>query len=109
MEKPLRSTGPVAVVAVIVLLVGPLLYVLSVGPAVWLYDRGTLGDGGRQAIEVIYLPLEWAASKTGAIAVPVDWYLDLWRTPPEPVPPPAASPPSYASPPAATTSKLPSQ
>jgi hypothetical protein len=109
----MRSLGPVTVMAVILLVVVPLCYVLSAGPAVWLYAHGALGPSGYQVVETIYCPLEWAASKTEVIGTPLTWYVHLWtpaieRPVIEPLPAPATSYSPYASPvPAAATSQLP--
>src|SRR5579872_2122143 len=54
----------------------PLLYVLGIGPYVWLNTRDLLPDELRQ----IYMPVGWLY-KVGPkpIADGIDWYLDPWR------------------------------
>ena len=114
----MRPTGAAAVVAVLVVLFLPVLYVLSIGPAVYLHDRGMLSPSAIGTLEKIYSPLEWAASRSSAIEYPINWYVALWAAPstPMPAPPATAAPvmavapvqspaaaPAYASPPAATS------
>jgi hypothetical protein len=68
--------------AVIVL---PTLYLLSVGPIVWLY-------GGEQNVPewilIVYWPLRLIPSGPEFINKAFSWYLSLWEDPP-------AIPPSY--------------
>src|SRR5262245_48567431 len=75
----MRGGSAVAVVAVMILVVLPLLYVLSAGPAVVLYTRGVLGTGGDRVFETVYSPLEWACQKSDLIGRPTQWYVELWQ------------------------------
>ena len=54
------------------------LYPLSVGPAVWLADRGLLPEGS----QIIYAPVKWAVIQNDAIGDAVSWYVSLWGGPP---------------------------
>jgi hypothetical protein len=103
----MRSGGAVAVVAVLLLVVLPLLYVLSVGPAVWVHESGMLSPGGKHALETIYLPVEWAAYKSQVISTPLMWYIDLWKPAQSPLPAPSLPPTATTTPPAATTPSAP--
>jgi len=80
---------------VLALLLLPVLYVLSIGPALWIVEST---GSGRGAAEVVFMPLTWLHEHT-PLRAPLDWYMDLWdpslpsRPPPvSSVPPPAAAP-----------------
>ncbi len=74
-ERSKRGAAPMVVVGLFLL---PVLYVLSVGPAVWFIEtqprRGTAVDVYR----VVYSPLGWLADNT-PLRGPLYWYVDLWR------------------------------
>jgi hypothetical protein len=83
----------------VALVLAPVLYTLSAGPAVYLVERTGTGD---DAARVVYAPLEWLAENTPLRGLLV-WYIDLWEgmavrkspplaPPPPPVPPPAPVP-----------------
>ena len=63
-----------AVLLVVVLL--PVLYVLSLGPAVLLVDT-TNSDELMAAFVVVYYPLLWLHANTW-LRKPLDAYVDLW-------------------------------
>ena len=89
----MRSSGSIAVVAVLVLLFLPVLYVLSIGPAVFMYDRHMLSPSVASTLETIYSPLEWASNQSKAIEYPLNSYIQLWASrDPSPAPPPATMP-----------------
>src|SRR5262245_24663217 len=92
---PMRSSGAAAVVAVLILLFLPLLYVLSIGPAVWMHDRGMMSPTVTQCADTIYSPLEWASSKSSVSERIIMGYIEWWRPPQPAVPvaPPAPSVP----------------
>jgi len=103
----MRSSGAAAVVAVLVLLFLPLLYVLSIGPAVWLHDRGMMSPTVTQCAQTIYSPLEWAAFRSSVTMQIMEGYLNWWRRPQTLVAPPAPAvplPPPAPTPAAPTTS-----
>lgn len=52
-----------------------LLYVLSCGPAAWLYTHGYLSD---RAIEIFSMPLGWARDFCSPFNRLMDWYIELW-------------------------------
>jgi hypothetical protein len=74
-EAKQRSSPVPAVVATLALLLPP-SYVLSIGPAVWLSDRGINPFG---IIDVLYLPLEWPAEHIPAFSRAIEWYIMLWQ------------------------------
>ena len=73
-----RSSSGASVVTVILLigmLLLPIAYVLSIGPAVWLYDRGWLPD----AVIVVYWPIEALHNYSSICREALDWYVALWQ------------------------------
>ena len=51
-------------------------YVLSIGPSIWLSNRGWLP---RPAIAVLYAPLSWAYERAPAsVQTAADSYIGLW-------------------------------
>ena len=57
-----------------VIVLAPVLYVLSIGPAAAVVSRtGT----GHDAVSVVYYPLGWLHDNT-PLRDPLDWYLELW-------------------------------
>jgi hypothetical protein len=65
-----------ATVGLVVALVG---YPLSIGPAVWLYDRDLLSPQTTQVLEVFYWPMTWLTMESGwEIGHVVQWYAELW-------------------------------
>jgi hypothetical protein len=90
MERERRSAW--TAVATAALLLAPVLYVLSTGPAVWMYDRGVIPDH----VFIVYAPIEWAADRVPPIEKAMLWYLAMWegeRRVAAPSPTPAAVPP----------------
>jgi hypothetical protein len=92
-----RPTGGAAVVLVLVLvlLFLPLVYILSVGPAIWLHSSGAIGPTGTEILEAVYFPLEWSSRNVPLVGPLIMRYADLWHRPTAAVPlpaPPAAVP-----------------
>ena len=57
------------------LLVAALLYVLSVGPLIWLYTHDAVPGWADAPLNWFYSPLDWVAHKfPGAFF----WYAELW-------------------------------
>ncbi len=52
----------------------PILYVLSTGPAIWLYDHGYIGG----EVGWIYLPLEYLNDHVPFVKSFLDWYTPFW-------------------------------
>jgi len=70
-----RRSSPLAVLVAAAILLLPVAYVLSVGPAVWLFDHGYLGEWA----SVIYAPLVHLYENCKPVAAALDWYIQLWR------------------------------
>lgn len=68
----LKATA-VALVAVLVL--APLLYVLSIGPAYALMVRGHISE---ESIEVAYSPVISVANRSASVRGWLIWYWGLW-------------------------------
>jgi len=56
----------------------PLLYVLSLGPVEWLYDRGWLPASTYDAFDVFYGPLEFLCDRWPWFREVLVWYERLW-------------------------------
>ena len=57
----------------------PILYVLSIGPVVYVVERSGLEDHPVVAIvATIYYPLDLLYRKT-PLRTPLNWYIDHWR------------------------------
>ena len=104
-----RGAGPAAVVALLLFLLLPVFYVLSIGPAVWLFSTGRMEARTAAALDKFYYPLEIFHDQAPTLSAPVEWYAELWRVESPPVtwqsyPPssPSANPPP-AIPPAPTS------
>ena len=63
--------------SIAVLIVLPLIYIASIGPAVLIHSRS--GETTRQIIEGIYWPLEYAAKSTGTEKC-FEPYCRWWRS-----------------------------
>lgn len=71
-RKRRGGCGPLAAVLPFALLI---LYVLSDGPAWWLWSRGYLPE---ELLLTLYAPLNWLADRSDAISLALDWYESLW-------------------------------
>lgn len=69
------TAAPILAVLAIVLVTLPILYVLSIGPATWLFLRGYLDDA---TLETIYTPL-WRANDAMGTHEWLGWYLFFWQ------------------------------
>jgi hypothetical protein len=74
-----RERGSGVMAATIVALALPLLYALSIGPTVWLIDRGIIGASGKTVAKAVYAPLIWAHDHT-FLEKPIERYIGLWIT-----------------------------
>jgi hypothetical protein len=52
----------------------PLVYVLLLGPAVWLHDHGYLGD----SLRLVYAPLHYLHEHCEPARQALEWYVALW-------------------------------
>lgn len=71
-----RRTTWIWAVVIGAALMMPILYVLSVGPAIWLHGRTT--GLGQDIIETVYYPLEWLHENT-FLERPLQWYVEMWQ------------------------------
>ena len=70
-----RSSGSAALALIVAaLLAAPMLYLLSVGPAVWLVNQQYFHES---TFESLYAPLVWLHENTLA-EKPLEWYVELW-------------------------------
>jgi hypothetical protein len=69
-----KSTGAVAFVAILVVL-APILYFLSIGPALVMLEQGTIS---KQQISTFYLPLLGLGSIVPPFRSILVWYGNLW-------------------------------
>ncbi len=117
-DKPgKRAAGGAAIVAVVVVVfvLLPLVYLLAIGPIVWLHDRGYVSVEPGSLVARVYYPAEIAVEHCPPFARAIDSYRSLWeRTAPpvqvapyaapvpvvQPLPAPAAAtpPPAVSSP-----------
>lgn len=67
--------GVAAAVVLVLFLLLPLIYFLSLGPAIVMVDGGYLDLDTAQAI---YKPLEWLADNS-PLGPFIEWYADLWQ------------------------------
>jgi hypothetical protein len=71
-----RATGAWVVAVMLVLLLLPPLYVLSVGPCAMLYPDP---NDMPQWIDAFYAPLFWLENNSDAAASFFAWYCNWWR------------------------------
>jgi hypothetical protein len=95
-RKPRSGLG-LSAAAIAILLA---LSQLSVGPVVWLMDRGMLPRDKAQVLErTLYAPLVLLCEHSSGAQRTVRWYISLWEKSlpaPPPAPPPPAPPPPAA-------------
>jgi hypothetical protein len=90
-DSPMRETlrhvkgrGGWAVLA-FGLVLAPILYVLSIGPAYWLVWHGTISE---ETALTAYAPIEWVADRSTPIERLLTIYIRLWV----PLPPNSQAP-----------------
>lgn len=57
----------------------PVIYVLSIGPLIWLYDSGTCPPWLVYAMECYVCPLDFAAESFPAFLPYLQAYAEWWR------------------------------
>jgi hypothetical protein len=72
-----RQAGPLAGCLVLVLLFAPPLYVLSLGPAIWLFKHGYIS----KETGIVYAPLGYLGNNFEPARKALNWYLELWGGP----------------------------
>lgn len=71
-----RSFGFFALLLLICLLLWP----LSLGPVVWLYDHDYMSDQTAQLVGILYQPLSWITQAYPPLENLLIRYLELWRS-----------------------------
>lgn len=74
MEEPRRALFPFWCAAALIVLT-PMLYVASAGPAVWLMERGWVSE---DSLEAAYKPLIRIAERA-QLTDELDWYAGLFQ------------------------------
>jgi hypothetical protein len=74
MDESRKSAAPVVAVALLVLL-SPVFYVLSIGPAAWLVEKEVVS--GERA-ELFYFPICMAADYSPTAMSLLEWYMELF-------------------------------
>ena len=84
----MKDGGKVTLIVVVVLvLLLPVGYVLSSGPALWLYDHGYLGSNSWRTIyQPLYCNPFGGDPLDSPLHAPLWWYWGLWSGPPAEVP-----------------------
>jgi hypothetical protein len=69
----------VAFWAAVVVVAVPVLYLLSAGPAHWMFARGWPPQWAYDAAEIVYAPIRWIFDYAPTpLRDALRWYLDLW-------------------------------
>jgi len=77
--KEATALSPVGAVMVVILVIAvllPLLYVLSLGPVVMMIERGGMQT---EFWEWFYWPLQWLHEHVEFVRPFLEWYVELWR------------------------------
>jgi hypothetical protein len=74
MDESRKSAAPV-VAAVLLVLLSPVLYIISIGPAAWLVEKEIIS--GEHA-ELFYFPICMAADNSPTVMSVLEWYLELF-------------------------------
>ena len=75
-DKHERRFPALAAVLCVVVLLLPVVYVLSIGPAFWLMEHGYASSS---VWEYTYYPVFWLSSKSELGRRLLEWYINLWR------------------------------
>jgi len=82
---PERGGAPIVMVLVVLLVLSPLLYVLSIGPVAGMLEAGWISKHWEPTLEVAYSPLLWTANRVPPVESALTNYMLLWVTPNEAV------------------------
>lgn len=74
-----RGSPGVVVLLVALLVLLPVFYVLSVGPAQWLSNRGYLSQGVESLLGLAYTPLQLLFNNWEPFRNLMIWYLAFWN------------------------------
>ena len=78
--KEATTHGSAAAVVVVMLMITvmlPVLYVLSLGPVIMMVERGGMAPDFWARF---YWPLEWLHEHVEFVRPLLDWYIKLWRS-----------------------------
>jgi hypothetical protein len=82
-DKPAKraagSGGAIVAAIAAVLLLFPMIYLLAIGPIVWLHRRGYVDVAPTSVIGRVYAPAEWAAQACPPFARAIEAYVSLWQ------------------------------
>jgi hypothetical protein len=78
----MKSWTHTLVVFALVMALLLVVYILSSGPAIYLWNAGYIPGG----MLVVYLPIEYVGFKNATAKEVLKSYWDLWRDPPAPEP-----------------------
>lgn len=67
-------------VAIATLMLLPVLYLASLGPAIWLAERGFISTDQNSAAAIAYHPLEIACENCELLAQGIEFYASLWES-----------------------------
>ncbi len=73
-----KPRSSLAVWLVVGLLFLPPTYVLSIGPAIWLFKHGYFGQGA-ETLEAVYMPLSLAGKYCPPLDSFMEWYVSWWE------------------------------
>ena len=73
-RRDLRGSG--AVLAFLLLVLLPILYFLSLGPAILLVNQGVVNE---DTLEIVYFPVILVYDVMPPLQAPIDWYIRLWH------------------------------
>jgi hypothetical protein len=79
-EQPGKNAGGAGLALVVALLfmAVPFLYLISLGPAIWLDSHGFVNPPTHAALEWLYSPLAWVAENVPAIGPAIQAYAEWW-------------------------------
>ena len=72
MQRPTNKSAAIIILAVVLL---PVVYVLSTGPAVWPIHHGLVDEGW---VHAFYSPFNWAMERLPTCDAIMQPYLSLW-------------------------------
>ena len=75
-DKRRSRSGPALVLVIVLLL--PVLYVLSIGPATVVIVATGENDELIAVARTVYYPVIWLHDHT-PLADPIEWYVELWE------------------------------
>ena len=74
-DREQKGRGAGCVIAGVVLILLPVLYILGLGPAVWLEGRCPAISG---TVGFLYYPLQFLANNSEPMRRVLRWYVEFW-------------------------------